>query len=168
MGYSNNNSPNAAGLFVPKSVEQTRPADVTPYIAQDVVGMSPAANLIFDIGLTPGNHGWLTKAILKHEDPAAVWRARVHLFTTAPTPIADNAQFDMLYATPGHVEWFDFPGLAKFGASSDCAKSIRDDLRAPFRLSAADTQLYVVITTLDAWTPLSAKRTTLELFFELY
>src|SRR6478736_6712427 len=78
-----------------------RPADTTTYTIGDAVSNSTSAPTVLTftgIARTSGGTGYITKALLATDKKDATFRARLHLFSTAPTAINDNAVQTFLWA----------------------------------------------------------------------
>lgn len=145
-------------------VEFTRPADTTAYIAKDVVGTDPAAVITFPA--TVKRTGRIVKARLMTDKKDCAARFRLHLFREAPTAIADNSPYLLLYANRdnriGHI---DFPQTQTEDATnSTAANAMNDILDLPYNL--ASRIMSGVLMTLDAFNPASAQKFYLELTVE--
>jgi len=150
----------------------TRPADTTAYAARDVVSTGAGALLTFaNVVATAAGSGTIVKARLMTDQSANTAQYRLHLFHTAPTAIADNAPYTMLYSNAGNrVGMIDFTACATEGTGSTAAASMRpssDGNSLPpnlaFKCAAASTTLYGILETLTAFTPASAQNFFVEL-----
>ena len=141
------------------TVEFTRPADTTAYAAKDVVCTTIAALLTFDLARVVGGSGTLTKLRLWTDQSTNVAIYRLHFYHTAPTAIADNAPFTLLWANRAKRSGFiDVGPCATEGTGSDAANAQNADVRLPFVCAAADRNLYAIVETLTAFTPASAQQ----------
>lgn len=81
------------------SSSHTRPDDTTAYSAGDVVGTNPATNLIFsNVNSSSGKTVIITGVSLEVDVasvPAGMSSFRLHLYTSAPTAIVDNASYNL-------------------------------------------------------------------------
>lgn len=165
------------GQGVSVSTEFTRAANATAYTAKDVVGPAVTANLVFtNVGRVVGGTGYIVGARLMTTDTGvSTVKTRLHLYAEAPTAIADNAAFTLLYANRlKRIGFIDFPALDTEAAGSDAYNSIlvpgqlspstKGQLPLWFTCAAADRNLYGVLETLDAIaTPVSGSTWTVVL-----
>jgi hypothetical protein len=161
-----------ASNSVLSSATITRPADTTPYAAKDVISTAVGAVIEFaGMARAVGGTGTIVKARLMTNQSTNVAQYRLHLFHTAPTPIADNAQCAMLDANKANrVGMIDFPSCATEGTGSDAAATMRPSsdgsYPAPllwYKCAAADTKLYGILETISAFTPASGQTFFIEL-----
>lgn len=150
----------------------TRPSDTTAYTAKDVVSTGAGALLTFaNVVAVAGGSGVIIKARLMTDQSTNTASYRLHLFHTAPTAIADNSPYTLLYSHAGNrVGMIDFPACATEGTGSTAAASMRpssDGNSLPpnlaFKCAAASTTLYGILETLTAFTPASAQNFFVEL-----
>lgn len=152
------------------AAEFTRPGDTTTYTAFDVVGTSPAANLTFaNVARANGGTGYIVGLRIMTSNVAAVLnkRFRLHLFHTAPTAIADNAPYTLLYANRANrVGYIDTGGANTEGAGSDAytARNIVD--RLPFVCAGGSDDLIGILEVLDGFQPGNAQTFFVELAIE--
>lgn len=153
------------GLLRNLQVAFQRPADSTAYAASDVVGPNVAAVQAFsNAAVANGGSGYVTKARLT-TDVAVTTLAnfRLYLFSVAPTAIADNSPFTLLYANRlVRVGYIDF-ALGTEGTGSDCAEAVATGLLIPFKCAVTDTALYGVLVAKAAYVPGNAENFALEL-----
>lgn len=166
------------------SAEFTRANNATAYTAKDVVGPAVTALLEFAALSRPaagGGAGYITGARLMTTDTGvSTVKTRLHLYREAPTPIADNAAFTLLYANRlKRVGFIDFPALSTEAAGSDAygallvpgqlTPSTMGQLPLKYNCAAADTKLYGILETLDAiGTPLAQSTWTVVLTADLF
>ena len=118
-----------------------------------------------------GGSGTIVKARLMTNQSTNVAQYRLHLFHTAPTAIADNAQYAMLDANKDkRVGMIDFPAANTEGTGSDCAATMRpssDGSYPPpnlwYKTASDNTKLFGILETLSAFTPASAQTFFIEL-----
>jgi hypothetical protein len=161
-----------ASNSVLSSATVTRPADTAPYVARDVISTAVGAAIEFSgMARAVGGTGTIVKARLMTNQSTNTAQYRLHLFHTAPTAIADNAQYAMLDANKDkRIGMIDFPAAATEGTGSDAAASMRpssDGSYPPpnlwYKCAAADTKLYGILETLSAFTPASGQTVFIEL-----
>jgi hypothetical protein len=161
----------AVVLISGRSKEDTftfaRPDNVTVYAIGDVVG-----DAVADTDTTPlpgitvasavGGSGYITSVELAINQTTALFRPQLHFFNVAAPTTAlggDNVAFARLFAN--EAEYIGSQILPSFylspGAGADMVSARLDDLRIPFKCAAADTDIYVLLETLDAWTPVALK-----------
>ena len=139
-----------------------RPANVTQYTAGDVVGDGTVME--FDIARAVGGGGWINNAVLlSTATPASTGQFIAWVFTAVPTVAADNSPFA---PTDGEMQlcvctiMFD---MARKTVSNTLYQ--QSDPRAPyFKCGVADTNLYVVLTDGNAYTPVSGEQFQLTLY----
>ena len=152
-------------------VERTRPADTTAYAAKDVVADSTATPTVITfpaIVKRNGSEGYIVAARLMTDQSTNTARYRLHLYATAPTPIADNAPFAMLYANrENRIGFIDFSAMQTEGTGSTAALALNTEVRLAFR-AGATTAIYGVLETLDAFTPASGQKFYIELTADVY
>lgn len=155
-------------------VEFTRPSDTTAYTAKDVCGNTgTAAVLTFaDICRTTGGSGNIVKGRIFTDSATALLgtQFRLHLYKQAPTAIADNSPFTLLYANRSkRIGYLDFPALATEGTGSDSSSSLWVDLPLNFTCYAGGNDLYGVLEVLVVGAaPASAQKVFVALNAESY
>jgi hypothetical protein len=157
------------GSLFPVSVSFSRPADVIGYAALDVISSSTLANLTFtNLARTNGGSAYIVKARLMTNQSTNTARFRLHLFHTAPTAIADNAPYPLLFSNAANrVGHIDFPSCTTEGTGSDAARSKVDDGRLSFVCASGSRDLIGILETLDAFTPSSGQQFFIELTADL-
>ncbi len=137
------------------SASFTRPNDTTAYLDKEVIGTNPAANLVFNNVLAGTGASFAIVGglmVLKTGTiPAGITSLKLHLFDAAPTPIADNAAFNILAADADkYLGFVPFSVVKDFGDTL----SIQDDNLSILRkLAVGSTSLYGVLQTETAFTP---------------
>lgn len=162
------------------SVEITRPANATAYIANDVVSGTTTATIpsTFAISTTAklqqrglGLGGYIVGARLKTDQESNTARFRVHLWNAnTPTLPADNAAFNRLYADNAKcIGSFSLAAMTSPASVAGASDSAIEDftLRIPFVGAADDPNIYATLETLDGFTPTSGQKFTLTLLAEL-
>ena len=168
---------NSIGAVSSNSVVQsatiTRPADTTPYAARDVISTTLGAVIEFpNMARANAGTGTIVRARLMTSQKTNVALYRLHLFHTAPTAIADNSPYTLLYANAANrIGSIDFPALGtEDPTNSTSAAGMRPSYdgsyNAPnlwYKCATADTKLYGILETLSAFTPDSAQNFFIEL-----
>lgn len=158
---------------VVSSATITRPADTTAYAAKDVISTAVGAVIEFT-GMARANAGTgtIVRARLMTSQKTNVALYRLHLFHTAPTVIADNSPYTLLYANAANrIGSIDFPALSTEDATnSTAAAGMRpsyDGSYAPpnlwYKCKSDGTSLYGILETLSAFTSDSAQNFFIEL-----
>lgn len=150
------------GGLVHGPVEATlvRPADTNAYAANDVIANSVGSPTIFTIPFMPdnGDSGYITKARALTNVNNFTGRLRLHLYHTAPVPVADNAPFALLWANrSSRIGFIDFPAMQTGGVGSDASNAFLPDIRLFFKLNDQTKNLFAIIQTLDAFTPVASQ-----------
>jgi hypothetical protein len=143
----------------------TRPSNTTAYTAGDVVGDTGGSAVISLTAAGPTAGFVLVQSVsLVFSDsvvPSGMGAFRVHLFSTSPTAIADNAPFDL---TSGERD--TYMGYIDLPAPQDLGSTIYTQVDYPGRLiklAAASTTLFVEIETRGAYTPVSASTVSIRM-----
>lgn len=165
-------SDNAGSLTVdtvaygPSSVSITRPADTTAYAAGDVVSNSTSAPTVLEFAsIGPsGGRVVLQSASLRIDVaavPSGMSSFRLHLYTSSPTAINDNAAFNLPSADrakyAGYIEFSTPQGLG------DTLWSQVEYIGRQIKLDTASTSLYGILETRGAFTPSSAAVKTIKI-----
>lgn len=163
----------ASSAAIVASATITRPADTTAYAAKDVISTGAGAVLTFaNMGRVVSGSGIILRARLLTNQKTNVASYRLHLFHTAPSAIADNSPYLLLYANAANrIGMIDFPAcVTEDATNSTAAASMRpssDGSYPPpnlwYKCAAADTSLYGILETLSAFTPASAQQYYIEL-----
>jgi len=173
MGWGNDqyvgDLPLISGKRAISVVEFTRPTDTTAYAANDVISNSTSAPTVMQftgMARANGGSGVIRRARMMTDNSAFVARVRWHIFNEAPTAIADNAQYTMLYANRDkRIGSLDFPAFATEGTGSDAAATMRPSSEGgwsvpelEYTCAANSTSLFVIVETLSAATPANAQK----------
>ena len=143
----------------------TRPSNTTAYTAGDVVGSTSGSAIITlsDIGPS-GGYTLLQSAALIFSDssvPSGMGSFRVHLYSSSPTAIADNAAYDLASADrSAYMGYFDFPAPVDFGST---LYTQTDYIGRMIKMATSSTTLYAEIETKGAYTPVSASTVELRI-----
>jgi hypothetical protein len=146
-------------------VEITRPANTTAYAAKDVVADNTTANLIFTNAVPDlGGSGVVTGVQILTDQTTNTTSFILHLYHTAPTAIADNAAFTLLWAERTyHIGTITLAAAVPDGA---VARAQNFAVRIPFNLPVNVNTLYGVLETVGTWTPASAQILRIEISVE--
>lgn len=146
------------GQFNLKEASVERPNNTTGYAAGDVISTVAGTVLEFNsIASENGGTGLILKAqccISAEGDPVSVPATiRLHLFSSTPDAIADNAPYTQAYADRQiRLGYIDFDMTAGV-AGSDCVELFDDTVRKAFKCESNASNIYGIIETLDAFTP---------------
>lgn len=157
------------GIGYSSSASQTRPSDTNAYAALDVIADSTSAPTVLTFAnIAPAGGGKILIDRLTYEiDVAAIPSGmighRLHLYSTAPTAINDNAAYDLPAGDRAK-----YLGFIETPTPLDLGSTLWSDTEAqgfPIRLqvTAASSTLYGILQTLGAFTPTSAAVKTLTL-----
>jgi hypothetical protein len=158
------------GKSVQKSASFARPADTTAYAANDAVANSTSAPTLLSFANCANanaGQGYIVKTRLMTNQKTCTARFRLSFYHTAPSPVNDNAPKPMLYANKDKlIGRIDLDPCNTEDTTSDAAFTLSTALM-PYVCAAADTTIYCILTTLDAFTPASAQQFFLEITCEL-
>lgn len=166
----NNNSLTVDGKGYRSAVSITRPSNTTQYTAGDVIGVADsgtpanagsAIHTMSNIGPS-GGFVLLQSAALIFSDASVISGMagfRVHLFSSSPTAVLDNAAFDLASGDrAGYMGYFDLPAPVDLGST---IYTQADSIGRQIKLAAASTSLFAEIETRGTYTPASGS--TIEL-----
>jgi hypothetical protein len=167
---SSSNPLPVGGKSVQKSASFTRPSDTTAYAANDAIADSTTAPTLLSFANCAnavGGQGYIVKTRLLTNQKTCTARFRLSFYHTAPSPVNDNAPKPMLYANKDKlIGRIDLDPCNTEDTSSDAAYALSTTLM-PYVCAAADTTIYCILTTLDAFTPASAQQFFVEITCEL-
>jgi len=149
------------GIGYVSSSSNTRPADTTPYPALSVVSSNPASYEQFDsIGPAAGGKVLLTLLKLRWDSsalPAGMGYFRLHLYNAAPTPIADNAAFNLIAADRDkYMGFIELPPPLDLGDTLYTeTEAMNYAIRKEVTVLSGGT-IYGILQTVNAFTPASA------------
>lgn len=152
------------GGYTPFEVQSiTRPANVTPYTALDVVGGDPATGEICTFTTASNTGGWIVGIKLATDDNTTGGDFIVRFFKTEPTVVADNLAFSF---GPGFEYTESYMGSVTLTlAAINGSESGGEDtsLRIPY---GSEGNIFALIETVDGFTPTSASQWSMSLVFE--
>lgn len=161
-----------AGQTITVGVDLTRPADVLAYTALDVVSNSTTAGAVLNLtnlARKANGSGYITKIRLLTNQSSNTARFRLHLFELTPnvsTIRNDNVPFTQLYANRDKaIGIVDMPAMGTEAIGSDSARTMNADVRLAFA-GTADANIYAILQTLDAFTPVSQQQFYIEVTAE--
>ena len=144
------------GIAVAGSVTFTRPADTTAYTALDVIGGVSSAIHEVALGVPAGAEVQLDTFELivnRTTVPSGMTSVTVHLYTAAPTAIADNAAFSAAVADRGlYAGSVLMSPIAAVGGGF--LYSFADYAGRKIKLTTSS--IFAVLLTTTGFTPLSA------------
>jgi hypothetical protein len=137
-----------------------RPADTNGYLANDVISDSTSSPTVLtfpSVVRTPGGSGYVTYSQLMTQSVSFTAATKLHLFSTPPTAINDNAPYATLWANRAtRIGVVDLPSATSVGSSSDTAVSQNDIARLFFSTAVGTTSIFGILST-SVFTPLSAQ-----------
>jgi hypothetical protein len=137
-------------------VSFNRPADASGYTAGDVVGGASSAIHTFS-GIGPAGGFAIAQsaslAIGASSVPAGMASFRLHLFSSSPAAVADNAVFSVASGEIGsYMGYLDFPAPIDLG---EVLFSQTDYIGRQIKLADGQTSLFGELETRGAYTPAS-------------
>ena len=156
--------------IVTAAAEFTRPADTTAYAALDAISDSTTApNDLEFTGLAAGIGGGarITKVKVLTDQATNTSAYRIHLFSSAPTPINDNSAQTLLYAN--RASWLGSittSAAAPEGTGSTAAWAVSSGLNFPFKCADGSKTIYGMLETVGGFTPASGQKFYIELTAE--
>jgi hypothetical protein len=145
------------------TVSVTRPADTTAYTELDVLGATSASVLEF-ANIAPVGGGpivllYASLTVSIGTLPAGLGQTRIHLYSSAPTAIADNAAFNL----PSGDRSL-YLGYITLGAPADLGDTlfVEDDFLRK-TIVATSSSVFAITQTLGAFTPSASTVKTWEL-----
>jgi hypothetical protein len=142
-------------------VSNTRPNDTTAYAANDVLGTDPASVIEF-ANIAPQGGGTIVllyAAMRIDAGTSTQGQTRLHLYSSAPTAIADNAAFNL---PSGDRD--KYLGFITLGGPIDLGDTMfteEDFLRKT--ITATSSSIFAIAETTGAFTPAASTVRTLEL-----
>lgn len=156
-------------------VEITRPANATPYAANDAladVAPSTTTHLLAGMARANGGSGRIVRAVIKTDNVSWTNALRVVIYKAAPAGgfIADNSAFDAKYADKASiVGTIMFPGFTAMGvgAAGGIRAAVVEGLYLPYECGAGVSDLYFQIYIPSGTpTPVSGQKFYLHLGIE--
>lgn len=158
------------GNLATVAIEVTRPADTNAYTAGDVVSNATSGSVLRTVAnllRVNAGTGYLVGARLITDKKSITPSFRVHLFNVSnPTFGHDNEAHQERYADIGKkIGSFDLPAMTTPAdtSNSTLSQSLDMTLRVPIKAAAATRTIYALLEALDAFTPASGQKFTLEL-----
>lgn len=151
------------------SASKTRPNDTTAYAALDVIAESASAGTVWTFaGIGPSGGGkvtinQLTLKVDVSDVPAGMAQFRLHLYSSSPTAINDNATFNLPSGDRAkYLGYIQTPIPIDLG---DTLWSATEDLAAPVRKQVVleSSTVYGILQTVGAFTPTAQAVKTLTL-----
>lgn len=151
------------------SASKTRPNDTNAYAALDVVCESASAGTVWtfsNIGPTGGGKVIIDQMTLEIDVsaiPSGMGAFRLHLYSTSPTAINDNAAFDLPSGDRAkYLGFIETPTPYDLGAT---LWSATEDLAFPVRkqVALASSTIYAMLQTVGAFTPTASAVKTITL-----
>jgi hypothetical protein len=142
-------------------VAVTRPDDTTPYAANDVVGTDPAS-VIELTNIAPQGGGTvvlLYASLMINVGSGGGGQMRLHLYSSAPSAIADNAAFNL--PSGDRAKYLGYITLGAPVDLGDTMFSEDDFLRKT--ITAASSSVWAIAETTGVFTPAAQAVRTWEL-----
>jgi hypothetical protein len=134
---------------------KTRPANQTPYTANDVVGDSGGAVWVFQNAGAAGQQIFITGVELEIDItaiPSGMTSFRLYLYNQSPaSALADNAAFDLPSG-----DRVGYLGYVDIGSPADLGSTLfvqADQVNKQIRLGSNDSSLYAYAVTNGGFTP---------------
>lgn len=136
------------------AVQITRPANVTAYTAGDVIGDTSGSAIITMANMGPSG-GFVqiqSLRLLIHSGtlPTSMTGLRLHIYSTAPTAIVDNAAWDLVSGDrAGYLDFIDLPTPTDMGSTLFTKADFPGSL---LKLATGSTSLFGLLQTTTAAT----------------
>lgn len=145
-----------------------RPADTTAYAAGDAVGITAGSVLTFQNATLINSGSGKIKSVLVAKSAASITNAsfRLYLYNTAPTAIADNSAWTVLYAD--REKLIGYVDVTMVGPASGAGAVGFANVDIPFQAAAGSKAIYGVLVATAAYTPASAETFAVSLTVERY
>lgn len=153
-----------AGTAFRSTVTITRPSNTTAYTAGDVIGIADAGtpanagSAIHTLSNIGPSGGYVlvqsvSLVIANTSVPSGMGAFRVHLYSSSPTAILDNAAFDLVSGeTALYMGYVDLPTPQDLGSTIYTQTDYPGRL---IKLAADSTSIFAEIETRGAYTPAS-------------
>lgn len=142
----------SANRFI-STVAVTRPNDTTAYAQLDVLSADPAAVIEF-ANIAPAGGGpivllYASLVVSEGAVPAGMGQTKLHLYSSAPTAIADNAAYNLPSGDRGK-----YLGNITLGTPADLGDTlfVEDDYLRK-QVVATSSSIYAIAQTVGAFTP---------------
>jgi hypothetical protein len=159
------------GNLLNVATEFTRPADTAAYSANDAVGDSTSGitmQALANAARVSGGSGYIVGIKVTTDKKSITPRFRVHFFNTNGATLSnDNFLWQEKYADAGkRLFYYDMPAMitGADSSNSDMSRSIDATMRIPYFCAA--TTLYYVLETLDAFSPNSGEKITVNVLLD--
>jgi hypothetical protein len=144
----------SSGRCYRSTVTITRPADVAPYAAGDVIGAASGSAIITfpEVGPSGGYVQIQSVRLLINSGtlPTGIGALRLHLYSSAPTAIADNAAWELPAGDrAAYMDSIDLPTPIDYGSTLFCKADFNGQL---FRLGAGVTSMFGLLQTINGAT----------------
>lgn len=148
-----------------ESSEITRPNNVTPYAAGQVVGSSPAVDFLFQFAVLTAGQSFRLRQLSLYKSGATVANAvfRAYLIPNAGPAVADQVAFPVTYPSAGH--WYnsnvaytaiDFPFMASEGGGGGAQCTVQVD--SPFNTYSPYTGFSIRLVAQAAYVPAALEK----------
>lgn len=172
-GTPSANVTSVQGLAYSSSASKTRPNDTTAYAALDVLAESDSAGTVWTFSnIAPSTGGTiiLYRATLRIDVsaiPSGMGNFRMHLYSTAPTAINDNAAYDLPSGDRAkYVGFVEIPTPLDLGATL-FADTSSQGYSFTMPVVAASGTLYGIFQTVNGYTPTAQAVKTVTLYSTL-
>lgn len=144
------------------SITFTRPANTTAYTAGDVIGSTSSA--IHELTSVASSSSYvfvqsIQLLINSTSVPSGMAGFRVHLYSSSPTAIADNAAYT--FTSSDATAWQDSYDLGTPAVRGSMLRAQAYYQGGIMKLQSASSSMYAVLETLGAYTPASGTAHTL-------
>lgn len=167
IGAGENHIGQIGGATVKTVSTFTRPADVTAYAANDIVSNYSAITLTSALRVSGGS-GYITGIRIITGATGITPRFRVHFAKTSAqfTTTADNAANANTYANISSASYLGFMDLSALQSQGSALTSFVQDNSQRVPISGTTADIFAIIETLDAFTPISEQTFTVQIFVE--
>lgn len=155
------------------TAELTRPSDTNAYTAGDVVSNSTTTSTMLtftNAARINGGSGYIVLARAVTDKKSITPRLDLQVYNDNTATIAgDNVLHAELYADIGkRIGNIVLPAMSTpLGTTnSDLSRAMDATIRVPYKAAAGTRNVYVLVTTLDAFTPASAEKVSVTLGFD--
>jgi len=155
------------------TAEQIRVSDTNAYIAGDVVSNSTATSTMLtftNAARVNGGSGYIVLARAVTDKKSITPRLDLQVYNdNTATIVGDNVLHAELYADIGkRIGNIVLPAMSTpLGTTaSDLSRAMDATIRVPYKAASGTRNVYVLITTLDAFTPASAEKFSITLGFD--
>jgi hypothetical protein len=159
------------GNLLAVAVELTRPANTDAYAAGDVVSNNVTTTAMLEFANAAreaGGSGYITGIRVATDKKSITPRLRVHIFrTNGATLSGDNAQWRGVYTDDSKlIGSVDLAAMTTGADTTNSTQSIAQDFTVRLPYTCVATSLYVVLETIDAFTPTSGQKFSVTLYLD--